>query len=176
MNFKSALIATALVASSLSAQADTYLFSQTGFNGGGILTGSFSGADLDLNGILDASYGEVSSFSLSFSGGTFAPAFTLGYGDLAGLTYQISSGNFLGDNGVNGSGEGIAAWDALHSYFSGIGPLAVMGGQIGDASFNPLTTTTSLISVTAVPEPQSFAMLLAGLGLMGFMARRRRAR
>jgi hypothetical protein len=32
------------------------------------------------------------------------------------------------------------------------------------------------ISVTPVPEPETFAMLLAGLGLMGFMARRRRGK
>jgi len=31
------------------------------------------------------------------------------------------------------------------------------------------------ISVTAVPEPETYAMLLAGLGLMGAVARRRRA-
>jgi hypothetical protein len=29
-------------------------------------------------------------------------------------------------------------------------------------------------SVTAVPEPESYAMLLAGLGIVGMMARRRR--
>jgi len=30
------------------------------------------------------------------------------------------------------------------------------------------------LSVTAVPEPESYAMLLAGLGMMGFIARRRK--
>ena len=30
-------------------------------------------------------------------------------------------------------------------------------------------------TIAAVPEPETYAMLLAGLGLMGFMARRRRA-
>lgn len=31
------------------------------------------------------------------------------------------------------------------------------------------------ISVAAVPEPETYAMLLAGLGLIGFSARRRKA-
>jgi len=29
--------------------------------------------------------------------------------------------------------------------------------------------------VSAVPEPQTYAMMLGGLGLLGFMARRKRA-
>jgi len=32
------------------------------------------------------------------------------------------------------------------------------------------------ISVAVIPEPQTYALLLAGLGLLGFVARRRRAR
>lgn len=35
------------------------------------------------------------------------------------------------------------------------------------------TPLTPLVQVTAVPEPESYAMLLAGLGLMGAIARRR---
>jgi hypothetical protein len=30
------------------------------------------------------------------------------------------------------------------------------------------------VSVSAVPEPETYAMLLAGLGFVGFMARRKR--
>lgn len=35
--------------------------------------------------------------------------------------------------------------------------------------------TTGTVSVTAVPEPESYALLLAGLGVIGFVARRRRS-
>lgn len=41
----------------------------------------------------------------------------------------------------------------------------------GDQSAQAINTTA--FTVTAVPEPKSYAMLFAGLGLMGFMARRR---
>lgn len=35
------------------------------------------------------------------------------------------------------------------------------------------TTTFTLTQVPTIPEPETYAMLLAGLGLMGFIARRR---
>ena len=41
---------------------------------------------------------------------------------------------------------------------------------------NPLwPTVDNLTLATAVPEPGTYAMLLAGLGVVGFIARRRRA-
>ncbi|MDP1573390.1 MAG: FxDxF family PEP-CTERM protein [Coxiellaceae bacterium] len=40
------------------------------------------------------------------------------------------------------------------------------------AHFGAVTMDTNLVS--AVPEPETYAMLLAGLGLLGFMARRRK--
>jgi len=47
-------------------------------------------------------------------------------------------------------------------------------------SYNPITHVFSgkhqdQLYITPVPEPETYAMLLAGLGLMGFVARRRRA-
>jgi hypothetical protein len=42
-------------------------------------------------------------------------------------------------------------------------------GSFGGAYNGSISTT----AVTAVPEPESYAMLLAGLGLMGVIARRR---
>ncbi len=49
------------------------------------------------------------------------------------------------------------------------------------ATFQDLTPTGIRVeflgsSVTAVPEPESYAMMLAGLGLMGAIARRRKAK
>lgn len=45
--------------------------------------------------------------------------------------------------------------------------------DLGEASLY-LNTITVTANVAAVPEPEAYAMLLAGLGVMGFMALRRR--
>lgn len=49
----------------------------------------------------------------------------------------------------------------------------------GDACASSVDSTFTMTSnpeftVTSVPEPESYAMMLAGLGLLGFMARRRK--
>ena len=49
-----------------------------------------------------------------------------------------------------------------------------VNGSIYLAVTNETSNTTSLYSVTPVPEPESYAMLLAGLGLVGFNVRRKR--
>lgn len=45
--------------------------------------------------------------------------------------------------------------------------------DLGDATLN-LQTITVTANVAAVPEPETYAMLLAGLGVMGLIARRQR--
>ena len=46
-------------------------------------------------------------------------------------------------------------------------------GSRNDPSFNMIDNISVTGAVTPVPEPEAFAMLLAGLGLMGTIARRR---
>lgn len=49
-----------------------------------------------------------------------------------------------------------------------------MGTPTGQPPFSLLDNVTMMASVSAVPEPSSWAMLAGGLGLLGFMARRKK--
>jgi DNA-binding beta-propeller fold protein YncE len=51
----------------------------------------------------------------------------------------------------------------------------VMSGKHYLAISNEVSGTTTAYSLAPVPEPETYAMLLAGLGLLGFTARRRKA-
>ena len=74
--------------------------------------------------------------------------------------------NFNADNTVGATGVKFYTFDAVSG---GITPAANTLYN-GSWSFNGQT----IAYTAAVPEPETYAMLLAGLGLVGFIARRRR--
>ncbi len=63
----------------------------------------------------------------------------------------------------------INTWTSVSFATSGIDSLFLVGS---DSGFSPYGIDNLVV---AVPEPEMYGMLLAGLGLMGFMAYRRRA-
>lgn len=76
--------------------------------------------------------------------------------------FQASAGNhwdFL-------LADSIAGWDSLTVSFSGLN--AGLGTRF------TFDSSGAHLSITPVPEPETYAMLLAGLGLLGFVAHRRR--
>jgi hypothetical protein len=63
----------------------------------------------------------------------------------------------------------LAALEAASANFASVASITVTSKD-GYLGFDNITTTSTVL---AVPEPSSYAMLLAGLGMMGFMVRRR---
>jgi spore coat protein U-like protein len=97
--------------------------------------------------------------------------------DVSSLNINVMAGSqysFAIDK-VTGSGDladrGIlGVWNTDSAYLGGqlyVGP--GYAGIFGDLAFETRVDT----GVSAIPEPETYAMLLAGLGLLGFAARRR---
>jgi hypothetical protein len=85
---------------------------------------------------------------------------------LASASITMGSGASMGCGGAYAStGAVTMISNAVSTGCMGGVTVASLGGVASALPFAP---------VAAVPEPESYAMMLAGLGLMGFIARRRR--
>lgn len=108
-----------------------------------------------------------------------------GYYTGSSFTSQSYEGSFSESAQVNSTGQasdGVftvnAAAGSASNYFSAVG----LNTQIGIAAQQStkgrtdaiLTAVSYNFAVAAVPEPETYAMMIAGLGLVGFAARRRK--
>ena len=102
--------------------------------------------------------------------------------------YSARPGIGAGSNGLDfnfggntGSVLYTTAGGAVNNWQHYTGVFNLTGGPV-TLTFSAAQTSDSLggsldnVRVTAVPEPETYAMLLAGLGMMGFIANRRRQR
>ncbi len=162
-----------------------YALFQDGFSEGASVTGSFSGADLDGNGILvhfptdgapfPIEHLELSAFSMHFSGNSLSPAFDLTLDDLYGFVYEIGTSGVGDDPAFDPTVnrdliEGIGLIGANHFYSSGLGPNGVVGGYVGgqidfgdfgDLADMALDSSDHLALATPVPEAAGFGLLIA---------------
>lgn len=163
---RSTALAALLLAALPAAQAATqqYSFSgmlESGLHAGQSFSGNFSFDDAGLSNI-DSEWLSVSALSLSFLNQTFTLAHAaapveVGYfnGAFVGLSYTVDSSEpkFSLIAGYDNVNQSFIAYDTALAGASGTGN----------------------VIYAAVPEPESYALMLAGLGLVGGIARRRAA-
>jgi hypothetical protein len=179
-----------------SAFATPITYTHTGFGSGRIGAASFSDAAFTITATGDTANRASSSGGYFIDNdAAFIDISGLGtFSFLTGTRYFVyNGGNIVGFSRAGSGGLDLfngptsnvfGAWDMTAS----IGPVFGHGNLIQWTAENVVTSagvlvfsdgvtpTTFQATVGAVPEPETYAMLLAGLGLLGFMARGRKNR
>jgi len=139
-------------------------------------TGSFPQGDffkVTLDGVqmfyesfANATESQIQSYSPSAPELVLARRVDLGFG---------GPGSFYTDSAYDlGSDAQFGDW--AHSASSAVFTFQIVGEGIQQLSDESWAMDNLKVSVTPVPEPEAYAMMLAGLGLIGCIAQRRRAR
>ncbi len=137
-----------------------------------------------------AGFGPLNEFAAGSLGKTFSDTYYFTIPALSSAVSNVSAISFDDTTGIDFSlfslykvGSNVAAATGSLNADSGLWVLS--GNNLSSGSYyfkveGTVTTADAVIysgnlTVTAVPEAETYAMLLAGLGLLGFVARRRKA-
>lgn len=90
--------------------------------------------------------------------------------DVSVFFNDTNVGNFIADHGYIDPGPEFISFDITGLFISGLNKVSFNGfGVGGDYVIGQVD-----VIYAPVPEPETYAMLLAGLSFVGFMARRRK--
>ncbi len=140
-----------------------------GLSDGFSLSGTFSGTDLDGDGLVSTTSDEVTAFELLLQGPALPVDVTFELPTLLGLSLRVG-GTLLGD----GADEGLYVDDGVRAVIAGIGALGTSGvlAAWDGASFEGPTIAVRPAGA-AVPLPAT-PVLLAAAGLAAIASGRRR--
>lgn len=181
-------VAIAFAVAAIASQAETFNYSYT-FTDGTKVTGSFDGTS---DGALVTG---LTNISANINGAAFN-----GSGNLVGFSYDSNSGYSSGGAVVSFDGRNnnlyfVDSLDPLSGYTNYFWSVPTGGPPKGqdyevyaggydlveyEYGHNRIpyvfsSDQWSLTSVSAVPEPESYALMLVGLGFIGSLAKRRKA-
>lgn len=117
---------------------------------------------------MNVTAGFVDSISFHYSSTAFVVQGVNVYAGLNATGDLLASFNLVGNAQRGCSDTPFCRFDQLTSTFAGVARSVSFDSAAGLAGFDN-------ISITAVPEPQTYAMLMAGLLALGFMVRRRQS-
>ena len=142
---------------------------------------NLGGSATELSAAFGVTHLEQGAFSDTFyfspSAGTYsvdASLVTLGFSPNTDVTFTAA---YVNGNALTLSGPGLFEYGfLLPTVISGPLELNVFGYvNFEDTSFTPASASYSgTLNISAVPEPDAYALLLAGLGVAGAAAFRRR--
>ncbi len=154
-------LVAATLSTTASATVDTVVTSSNGYTFTGHFTGTvddYIPLALSFNDLIGGLSGVVAknpaSYNISFSAFDVVDAVTHAT-VIAGTVFGGSKASF--------------------GYFDGSTSSASYALHIAGTSIGPATYSGEVAVASAVPEPETYGMMLAGLGLMGFVARRRKS-
>jgi hypothetical protein len=113
--------------------------------------------------------------------GTGNAGVAVGNPSLTGFPLGVQSGNFLNSFDLSTTGVYGAAFLASNGGAAVSAEAFLIAGMLAGKSYLNIHTTTfgpgeirAYLTLTPVPEPESYALMIAGLGLLGCVARARR--
>jgi PEP-CTERM motif len=120
----------------------------------------------DATALMNVAAGFTGGLSFAYSSSEIVLDAVKIYSGLNGTGTLLASANLSGNAAIGCSDTAFCRFDLTSLQFAGVAQSISFGGGTPNVLFDDIT-------ITVVPEPGTYAMLLAGLGVVSLLVRRR---